>query len=37
VTLEMYNFAEAITLGALLRDFIPRSIDLRAKTRGHPV
>ena len=23
VTLEMYNFAEAITLGALLRDFIP--------------
>jgi hypothetical protein len=25
VTLEMYNFAEAITLGALLRDFLPEA------------
>jgi len=28
VTLEMYNFAEAITLGALLRDFIPEAFTM---------
>ena len=28
VKLEMYNFAEAITLGALLRDFIPEAFTL---------
>ena len=28
VTLEMYNFAEAITLGALLRDYNPAAFEL---------
>jgi hypothetical protein len=31
VTLEMYNFAEAITLGALLRDFIPEAFTMAQK------
>ena len=31
VTLEMYNFAEAITLGALLRDFIPEAFAMAQK------
>ena len=31
VTLEMYNFAEAITLGGLLRDFIPGAFDVAQK------
>jgi len=31
VTLEMYNFAEAITLGALLRDFIPEAFTTAQK------
>jgi hypothetical protein len=31
VTLEMYNFAEAITLGALLRDFIPDAFAMAQK------
>jgi hypothetical protein len=31
VTLEMYNFAEAITLGALLRDFIPDAYAVAQK------
>lgn len=31
VTLEMYNFAEAITLGALLRDFIPGAFSVAQK------